>query len=107
MRLVGKLAADVTAAREYCQQLRDRIATVRPSSLAGAVLARADNDDPKTIGVLADLLAQQGGFDPGRIRFFLMANLDTPWSRRSIDGLMCSFPRLRVRGISLPTWRAR
>src|SRR5208282_1183858 len=52
-----------TSARERCQQLRGRITAARPSSLAGAVLARSDTDDPETISVLADLLAKQSGFD--------------------------------------------
>ena len=56
---------DASGARERCQQLRGRITAARPSSLAGAVLARADTDDPETIGVLADLLARQGSFDGG------------------------------------------
>ena len=56
-------AADAAAARERYQQLQGRISAVRPSSLAGAVLARADTEVPQTIGMLADLLVRQGGSD--------------------------------------------
>jgi hypothetical protein len=71
-RLVGP---DATAARERCQQLKGRITAARPSSLAGAVLARADSEVPETVGMLADLLAQQGGFDVRRKPFLLDGDL--------------------------------
>jgi HEAT repeat protein len=50
-------------ARERYQELLGRITAARPSSLAGAVLARADTAVPQIIGMLAGLLAKQGHFD--------------------------------------------
>jgi hypothetical protein len=50
-------------ARERYQELLGRITAARPSSLAGAVLARADTEVPQVIGMLAGLLVNQGDFD--------------------------------------------
>jgi hypothetical protein len=56
-------APEAAAARERYQQLLGRITAARPSSVADAVLARVDTEVPQTIGMLADLLVKQGGFD--------------------------------------------
>jgi hypothetical protein len=58
-----QVAPEAAAARERYQQLLGRITAARPSSLAGAVLARADTEVPHRIGMLADLLVKQGDFD--------------------------------------------
>jgi hypothetical protein len=53
----------LSALRERCQQIRERLSFARDDSLASAVLARADTGEARKIWILANLLARQGGFD--------------------------------------------